>query len=242
MHGTSRTVSGLVVALRRLLDIVACGAPLLACLWPSRARAEGPVQAGFALLGGVGRRDLGDLDAQLARAGYRPLGQNFSSIGIGADIWIGRLLVDTELRFDSVAGATSLDGTRQAELGAESILLGAGWAVYRSRRLRLFPSLAVGYASGQVLAPPPSPRGDDDRVSESALLVVPSAALDTLLVSSGEGSDAGLFLGLRLGYVFSVPLHDWSGSALAHPDLGMPGSSLRIVLGYRFNVGSQVEE
>jgi hypothetical protein len=204
---------------------------------------EGPhVELGFSLLGGVGRRDLGDLNAQLERAGYRRFGETFTSIGIGVEAYLGRVVLGTELRFDSTPDAVSLDGTRNASLGAESIQLGGGYVVYRSRRLSVFPWLGVGYASNEVIAPPPVVQGDDDHVSESSLLVMPAVGFDTLLVPSRLGGSTGLFLGLRLGYAFVAPLHDWGGSALVTPDLAMAGPSLRIVLGYRIAAGQPTDD
>ncbi len=212
-------------------------------LFAPAARADGPpVEIGFSLLGGVGRRDLGELDDQLASAGFRRLSSTYTSIGMAAEGYVGRALFGTELRFDSVPDAPSLDGARHASLGAESIVLGGGYAIYRDRRLRVFPWLGMGYASAQLLAPPPMVHGDDDRLGESSLLLSPALGFDTLLVPNAPDAETGLFLGLRLGYAFAAPLHDWSGSALATPSLALPGPSLRIVLGYRITVGHETTD
>ena len=189
--------------------------------------------------------DLGPLNDVLASSGYRPISEDFLSLGGGGYAVLGRFVIGGQ-------GHGYLGEGEDISLGGQNfrtdVLAGMGfvdlgWVLWSGGGCSLTPLVGLGGGGmslqidalaaptfGEVLAQP----GHRSTLSTSAFLLDLGASFDFLLQRERGERRGGPLFGVRVGWVLS-PLHGgWElhGRDIAGgPDLGVTGPYVRILLG-----------
>lgn len=208
---------------------------------PTRPR---PNFLGISVVSSLHRSDLGELNAELGRNGFRSVSSVQPYLGFAFDGGIGRFRASWDLEVG--LGRPGAEGS--PFVYGFLIAVHVGFAVHRSGGFALFPMLGIAGGDQRVSVEPDRPaifpaalgalpNAEDIRKNVGSLLISLGSE-QRIPMTGGRISHGGLLLGARAGYAFQFTQSAWlrqssSGSDLpVAPDVDTSGPYLRLGIGW----------
>jgi len=185
--------------------------------------------------------DVKALNSRLEGKGYPALSDKFVSLGGGGHGIIGRAIIGGEGH--GLIGEEVTTGSYKVSIGAGYGLFNAGYIVYSTDSLRVYPLLGIGGGGIELsIVEKGSPSFDETLdnprrmavLSTGGLLLQFALGTDYLLKLGGTKKErGGLVFGLRLGYSFAPIKGGWSMDGIGisdAPRVGITGPYIRLIL------------
>lgn len=191
--------------------------------------------------------DTAPLSDRLVAAGYPEVGSRFLSLGGGGYGLVGRWLLGGEGHALSSTGAELRRGDLRAELTGGYGLFRAGYVVFLSESLSVYPMVGFGGGGmGLTISSRQDSTFDDVlanpvgqvTLSKGGLLLDAGVGAEFRIRLGGTESDHGfVLLGVRAGYLFFLSLmDDWEtgggGTVTGAPDFGLSGPGVQLLVGF----------
>jgi hypothetical protein len=189
---------------------------------------------------GTRQSDFDELNARLEANGFGVYNNKYRYVGIGLNMFFGRVTVGLEGGFSPVGKNATFVYER---LWTSYACLDLGFSVHSSSRLEVYPVLGFGWAT-QSLRLYRTDRNFDDvldgwwtnaEIYQSTLYLAPAVGLDYLITFSEDAYKLiGVNLGLRAGYSLNVSTSEWQNNEadLADsPETAITGPFLELTIG-----------
>ena len=196
-------------------------------------------------LGGVGFFDLDGLNDALSDNGYTDLSSPALSLGIGADMSIGHLILGWEWQWmKNVATASERDDIR-ADIDSRYWLFRVGVDLVKWRGLRVYPLFGIGTAKTRFYIADEQGASFEDvldtparevRMSQTGLLLDASLGIDyRFKMRETEYKSSYFTVGIRGGYLFSPYSGNWETATAdisGGPDTLTSGPTVQLLIGF----------
>ena len=198
--------------------------------------------AGYIRIGTMNVNDAKNVLPQLAN-GVTNFTSNFSGIGGELEYRVNRTVIDAELMIMSQGARNSGDDYAEPFTGAA--LLKTCYAFLNRRNLILYPNAGIGF--GATVLNTYQKSANIKKQLHSIYLVEPlfdlGVSSNVIIYRFKQAMPTGVLpVGIRAGYRFAIPSHDWhraDGTDLSRAKYSISGWYLSIALGMGYITSNQ---